>query len=203
MHKDEHTHVHHHRRKRYIYPFFVALFFIAAFVFVSRFFLKEATQANDELIAEHIKKLSAIFRRINDCCKITGFRRQKDYIDFLNVVKFEGSMIGSMNLAQPQDWQGPYLEQNLSIEGKEYQIVVTKKGYYIIPGDGVKLANGQIIGNTLRVTYNTDIDALMRDPKALLSNDRPLAAKIETYQNPFQALATKSDFLSEETELTY
>ncbi len=195
-------HEHRHYRRKYIYPFFVGAFFLMAVIAVSRYFLFQVRIASDEQIADHIKRLDAIFKRINDCCKITGFRRQKDYIDFLNVAKFEGSQVGPMNLVNPGHWEGPYLDQNLSIEGKEYQIVGTKKGYYIIPGDGVKLSNGQIIGKTLKVTRSTDVEGLIRDPKALLSSDRPLAARIETVQNPFEAL-TKDDFLDEERELTY
>lgn len=155
---------------------------------------------NDLLIAEHIQKLSDIFKRINEHCTITGFRSEKDYIDFLTVKKFAGSIVGSMNLANPQNWQGPYLDQNLSFSGKLYQIIKTKKGYYIIPGDGVVLSNGQIIGQTLIIISKSDIDTLMQDPAYLLSNGKPLAARIETVQNPLEKLLKKGEFFNEPEE---
>lgn len=154
---------------------------------------------NDELIAEHIEKLKNIFQKINKECQITGFRHEKDHIDFLNVKSFSGSIVGSMNLVYPEKWEGPYLKKNLTIDGKFYQIVRTKFGYYIIPDDGIDLANGQIVNETLIIKYDTNIDNLIVDPKGLMSNGRPLAAKIETVQNAFEVL-DKGDFLDEEIE---
>ncbi len=57
-----------------------------------------------------------------------------------------------------------------------------------MPGDGVALANGKVIGKTLVINSDSDIEAMMRDPQALLSNNKPLAARVETYQNPALAL---------------
>lgn len=155
---------------------------------------------NDETIAEHIRMLSEIFRRINKTCQITGFRHQKDHIDFLNVEKFSGSVIGSMNLKNPSGWQGPYLEKNLTIENKYYQIVSTKYGYFILPDNGVDLSNGQIIGRSLIITPETNIELLMRDPKALMSNNKVLAARIDTVKTDFAKL-DKGDYLSENVDI--
>lgn len=174
-----------------------ATLFIGIFALVTFKFLSQAKRANDELIADHVAQLHEIFQKINSTCKITGFRHQKDHIDFLNVSSFEGSVIGPMNLLEPKNWKGPYLKESLTMNGKEYQILKTKTGYYIVPGDGVKLANGKVIGTTLLVTPLSDIESMMRDPNALLSSNRPLAARIETYQNPFQSL-NKGDFLEDE-----
>lgn len=138
---------------------------------------------NDDLIAEQIAKLGAIFRRINQSCQITGFRHQKDHIDFLNVKSFDGSIVGSMNLANPKGWEGPYLERNFTVEDKFYQVVSTKKGYYIIPDDGIDLSNGQILGQTLIINKDSDIEELLKNPKGLLSNGKQLAAKIETVKD--------------------
>lgn len=178
----------HHKRK-YWYAGIVATAFLALFLFVTFKYFYQATRANDEVIADQIAKLHDIFEEINNTCKIIGFRHPKEYIDFLNVGSFEGSVVGPMNLLEPKNWKGPYLKESLTIEGKEYQIISTKRGYYIVPGDGVKLANGKVIGKTLIVNENSDIDALMRDPKELNSNGRPLAARIDTYQIAREATA--------------
>ena len=106
------------------------------------------------------------------------------YIDFLNVGAFEGPVVGPMSLLEPKNWKGPYLRESLTVGGKEYQIIGTKKGYFIVPGDGVSLGNGKVIGKTLIINQNSDIEAMMRDPKALLSGDKPLAARIAMYENP-------------------
>lgn len=186
----------------YRYPLLLGVIFTAFFAFVVVKFISQARKANDELIATQIQQLSGIFKKINESAKIIGFRHPKNYIDFLNVRSFQGSEVGPMSLLDPKKWQGPYLDENLSIEGHEYQIIVTKKGSYIVPGNGVKLANGVVVGKTLTIDPKSDIEALMRDPKALLSGDKPLAAHVETYQNPVEALS-KSDILSEEVESAY
>jgi len=150
-------------------------------------YLSQARVANDMLIADHIVQLKDIFGRINERCKITGFRYPKDQIDFLNVISFTGSVVGSMNLLEPERWQGPYLTDNLTMNGKEYQIITTKKGTFIVPGDGVKLANGKIIGTTLMITPESDIEGMLDDSQALLSHGRPLGAHIETFRSKLVA----------------
>jgi hypothetical protein len=164
-------------------PLILGILFTCTTAVVIVRYLTQARQANDDLIADHIVQLKDIFKRINDRCKITGFRYPKDQIDFLNVISFSGSVVGSMNLLEPQHWEGPYLQENLVIEGKEYQIIQTKKGHFIVPGDGVKLANGKVIGKTLSLTPDSDIEAMLYDHQALLSGNRSLGGFIETYQS--------------------
>jgi hypothetical protein len=187
------------RRFRSWIAILLGVVFVGLFSFVVYKFLIQAKKANDELIADQVAHLKQIFHKINETCKITGFRHQKDHIDFLNVISFEGSMVGPMNLLEPKKWQGPYVKETLTMAGKDYQIIKTKTGYYIVPGDGVKLANGKVIGSTLMITPLSDIETMLRDPQALLSNNRPLAARIETYQNPFESLS-KDEFLYDEEE---
>ncbi len=184
------------------YALIGALLFVALCVSVTMKFLSQARVANDELIADHVVQLQEIFKRINQTCQITGFRHEKDHIDFLNVISFAGTVIGPMNVLKPNNWQGPYVEESLTMNGKDYQLVSTKEGYYIVPGDGVKLSNGKIIGKTLIISPSSNIERMMRDPDALLSSNRALAGRIETYQTEFDKL-TKTDFIDEEIEASY
>ena len=179
----------------------IAIVVIAVCTSVIMKYLSQARAANDGLIADEIVQLQKIFKRINDSCKITGFRHKKDHIDFLNVISFAGTVVGPMNLLEPENWEGPYVDESITMNGKEYQIVATKTGFYIVPGDGVKLSNGQILGKTLIIGPRSNIEQMMRDPQALLSNNRALAARIDTYHNPFASLA-KSDFIDEAEEYT-
>jgi len=147
------------------------------------YYLSHARVENERHVASQIQQLKVIFNRINESCKITGFRDEKNRIDFLNVGTFAGSVIGSMNLMEPKNWKGPYLDESLTAQGKEYQIIVLKSGRsYIIPGEGVKLGNGQVIGKTLHITADSSIEDMMRDPKALYSEGQVLAAEIDTYR---------------------
>lgn len=172
--------IHKSRHKKYWYGGLIALLFISAFALITIKYLRQARRANDAVIAEHIETLKKIFHDINDCCKINAFRPGKNPIDFLNVSNFEGPVIGPMSLLEPKNWRGPYVRESLTIGGREYEIVSTRKGYYIVPGDGVSLANGKVIGKTLLLNNTTDIEALMSDPQGLMSSQgKPLAAPIE------------------------
>lgn len=189
------------RKRRGIswYALFLALVFFAILTSVVIKFITQVRVENDELIAEHVQKLHRIFTRINDTCKITNFRHKKDHLDFLNVISFAGTVVGPMNLLEPQHWEGPYLEESLTINGIEYQLVGTKSGYYIVPGDGVQLANGQEIGKSLMITPQSNIEKMMRDPQALMSNNKPLAAKIPMYKTLFERL-TRTDVSDDDRE---
>lgn len=149
------------------------------------------TISRDELIADHIKMLADKFKAIDETVGILGFEHDKNYIDFLNVKSFVGSEVGSMNLRNPEKWQGPYLNDNPTFQEKYYMIVKTNKGYFIVPGDGVELGSGKIIGRDIIFTADTDIEALAHDPKGLSYKGRPLAAKITLYGQAQMAEAFK------------
>ncbi len=172
------------KKNKYWMPVVVGVIFFCIFSFVLIKFVFQARKANDEQIAEHINQLDNIFTKINNTCKIIGFSHKKEDIDFLTVKDFVGSVVGPLHLAMPEKWQGPYLDRNLTIDGIEYQVVLAKSGYYVIPGDNVTLSNGKIINKTIKFSPETDIDIMMRDSNYLLSNGKPLAAYIEIAENP-------------------
>lgn len=162
----------------------LAIISLVVIVAVTRYFVFQAKRIGDRQIAQDISQLSDIFNQINQTCKILEFKNKKESINFLTVKEFSGSLLGSMLLREPNNWQGPYLDENLTIEGREYQIIRAKNGYYILPGDGVSLSNEQIINKTLNINKYTDIENLMKDPKYLLSEGKPLAAYVNMSQNP-------------------
>lgn len=137
---------------------------------------RQANVWQDQVIDDHVALLRDIFIKIDAECEIINFEHQKNYIDFLNVVKFVGSEVGSMNLARPENWEGPYVDDNPTMQTKYYQIVRTFKGYYIVPGDGVALSNGKVIGKDIIFGEKTDIDALMKREDALKVDGHALAA---------------------------
>lgn len=140
-------------------------------------FWRQADTYTDELIAEHVSLLADIFKKIDIQCGIIDFERQRNYVDFLTVESFVGSEVGSMNLKYPHHWQGPYLDDNPTIQEKYYEIVRTNKGHFIVPGEGVELGNGQTIGKDIIFTHDTDIQALI-DDGTLQKDGKALAAEI-------------------------
>lgn len=125
--------------------------------------LKQSRTIVNQMIIEHVQQLETIFKKINDTCLITGVAHDVSHINFLNVKSFVSSEVGPLNLAYPQQWQGPYVQDNPSMQGKVYEIVKTKHGYYIIPGKGVKLTNGRVMGKDILVNPETDVQELINN----------------------------------------
>lgn len=163
----------------YLLPALTALFLILLLGIALHRYSRDAKLLTNQLIADNIEQLTTIFKRIDEKCKIIDFEHEKNFVDFLNVKGFAGSEVGAMNLAAAQEWEGPYLPTNPTIQDKNFVIVETARGYYLAPGDGVQLANGKVIGKDIILNKETDFEKLIQNPEALQYNGRPLAALIK------------------------
>jgi len=163
------------KAKKYIVQFSVSLLLLIFVVIsvVNVFYRSKHTTGN--LIAREVVQLHNIFQRIHQTCQIIDFDYQKNRINFLNVKSFTGSEVGPMNLVYPNKWEGPYLEDNPTIQAIEYQVVQTKKGYFITPGDKVKLPNGKIVGKDINLDEDADIAVMMGDKDMLMFEGKSLA----------------------------
>ncbi len=166
--------------KKFSEIFSVSTAFTFAFLFMLTIWLvyKYMPSYKDQIIADEIKKLNIIFQDINNNAGISHFDYLKNRIDFLNVEKFAGSKIGSMNLLHPEKWKGPYVQENPTINKKVYEIIKTKNGNFIVPAEGTILENGKIIGTDIIFDENSDIENMANDKNLLLSKFGPLAVKI-------------------------
>lgn len=159
-------------------PGIVAALVLSLLLAITFWYLfRESRLIIDTVIADEIPELVEIFKKIDDKCGIIGFEHDKNHVDFLNVVKFVGSEVGSMNLMYPKNWEGPYKKDNPTVQEKLYQIVQTKDGYFIVPGDGVKLSSGKTIGKDIILDKSANIPALL-ESGALRKGSRPLAAQL-------------------------
>jgi hypothetical protein len=164
--------------QRYLLPAVV----IATAFFIGMTLVNTLYRAKDDagmMMADAVIELHDTFRRIHTTCGIIDFDDQKNSINFLNVEKFSGSEVGPMNLAHPEKWEGPYLQENPTMQHIAYQVVSTKKGYFITPGDGVKLPNNKIVGKDIVLDKKADIDGMVSNADALMYKDRPLAARLD------------------------
>ncbi len=169
--------------RKYIVPGVTGLVLVALFsLTIVNFFFRSKSTAGTKMVQD-IKTLATVFHRIDAECGIIDFDHQKNSINFLNVIAFKGSEVGSMNLRHPEKWQGAYLNDNPTMQDQEYQVVYTKKGYFITPGEGVKLPNGKVIGKDIIFDENADIDALARDGKDLSFEGNALAAPLKMTGN--------------------
>jgi hypothetical protein len=148
-----------------------------------------------EIIERDITKLVDAFHQIEKDCKIYTVEGALNSINFLNVKSFVGSQIGPINLKHPDRWQGPYMDRNPSIQGIEYLLVRTKKGYFVTPGQGVKLPNGKVVGKDIKLDEESDIEAMMKDEKQFRYRGKSLAAPIKIKKRgPFYVPGTPLNY---------
>lgn len=166
----------------------LCIVFIISFYYESR-----ATMV--KLVVQDLQVLNQAFQAIDKDCGIIDFDHQKNNINFLNVISFAGSEVGSMNLRYPDKWQGPYMQDNPTIQGREYQVVHTAKGYFITPGNGVKLPNGTVIGTDIKLDKNVDIASMMYEKDVLLFDNQSFALPLELPSNA-SSLAKLADMIA-------
>lgn len=145
-----------------------------------------------EIINKDIKKIAVAIEKIEKDCKILNFASKKNVINFLNVKAFVGSEVGPVNLKHPEKWQGPYLQDNPTLQGIEYLLVVTKKGYFVTPGEGVKLPNGKVIGTDIKFDKLSDIAAMMVNDDQLRCQGKAMAVQVEIKKRKKIVLPTSS-----------
>jgi hypothetical protein len=171
-----------HNKKRlftYLLPVITGLFLAGLLLIALQRYHRDSKKIINLLTAQTVSELVEIFKRIDTTCNIISFEHEKNYIDFLTVKDFVGSEVGAMNLAHPEQWEGPYLGDNPTIQEKYLIVLNTPKGYYIAPGDGVTLANGKVIGVDIILNQNSDIEALIADENLLLFQGKPLIQKFK------------------------
>lgn len=175
-----------------VVPIF-ATFFLISIVTLWR----SSRTAFDQVAHDDIMHLQEIFKQIQKDCYIVDFEHVVNHIDFLNIQSFTDKKVGSMELAFPKRWKGPYLKKNLRVQNKLYAVLKNKQGYFIIPGKGVRLANGKVIGKTLILDQNSDMKQLMRDQDGLDSENGVLAARIKIGSRAMKNMTNKKlDMLS-------
>lgn len=98
-----------------------------------------------------------------------------------------------MNLVWPEKWAGPYVQDNPTIQSKKYEILKTKKGYYILPGTGVQLSNGMVMGKDIVITPETDIEELINAEHGLFYNGKALIAPVMVHKKTLVADIEQDD----------
>jgi hypothetical protein len=180
------------------------LFIVLASITVYRLFFTARTDTS-RIIVHEVKILADILHKIDAACQIIDFDYQKNWINFLTIKKggFVGSELGSMNLTYPNAWEGPYLEDNPTIQDIEYQVVRTKKGYFVVPGEGVRLANGKIIGKDIILNEDADITTMMSVENILMYKGKALAVQLDIGIHPLKKTLMKQIFRPDDSLVKY
>lgn len=162
----------------------IGSFFTILFVSSTVLFWLHGRQQVDEIIAYDVSLIAKTLMQIDQDCTILSFEHEKNFIDFLNVISFYGSEVGPINLAHPENWRGPYLEDNPTMQEKYYQVLDTKDGYYVVPGPGVQLSNGLVIGENVQLDRTTNIQQMIAEGILRSKEGKNLVKKFTLKNDP-------------------
>ena len=122
------------------------------------------------VIEQDITRIAHALADIDKNCNILSLNGERTAVNFLTVKSFVGTSVGGLNLAYPHKWQGPYLQVNPMCQQHFYELVQTKEGLFLVPGVGVKLPNGHIMGDDVKITAGISVKKLL-EKNGVLNND--------------------------------
>lgn len=164
--------------KKYFVYFSSLLILAITGIFVYQV-LRERPYYLASVIKSDLEQIEKTLTEIDKVCNILSVASNHATVDFLNVEKFAGSMVGCLNLAYPKRWKGPYVQRNPTLQGFFYELVKTRDGLYIVPGRGVKLPNGLIVGKHFEIDVSAPVVQMLRAGGQLNYNGEQLARKIK------------------------
>jgi hypothetical protein len=160
------------------FPVVSTLFFaVIILVFAIRIFYSRP-RIIASIIEDDVKLVTLVLEKIDAKCNILNIEDDYNEVNFLNVASFKGSQVGPINLAYPDRWEGPYLRVNPTIQKKFYEIVRAKDGYFVMPGKGVRLPHGLVMGEDIKITSETAVRPMLERESPLLYEGRFFAAKL-------------------------
>ena len=164
--------------KKY-FPIFSSVFLGLLFVGLIFKIYKSKPVFEVSVISRDLKIIVESLNEIDKACSILSFKHDRNYVDFLNVEKFVSSEVGCLNLVKPKNWQGPYVQDNPTMQGKLYEILKAKDGFFVVPGTGVKFSNDFIMGKDIQITVETIVADLLKEGGALNYEGQPLALRLD------------------------
>jgi hypothetical protein len=146
--------------------FFFRVFYSRSYVMVS-------------VLKEDLTNIEKILGQIDKDCNILSIRSGRAAIDFLTVEKFAGSTVGCINLAYPKRWKGAYVQQNPSVQSRPYEIFHVRDGYFVLPGYGVTLPNGLVMGKDIIISSTSQISMMLQTGGTLNYKGQALGFRIK------------------------
>lgn len=132
------------------------------------------------VISQDVQRLAAIMGEINERCLIKVVSKGRIKLDFLSSDLAPAVETSGLILAHPEQWDGPYVSSTPRIQGKPYELLQTKDGLFVLPGEGVRLPNGYRMGKHVKVSSQSNITAMMTSGGKLFSYGCPLVGRVES-----------------------
>lgn len=164
---------------RYI-PFFVVLVTTSLIMLASLRTIYRTSDFTAAIISNDLSCIAHALTKLHTSCTIVSFEREHSPLDFLTMPSLPTFAKNKhLTVAQPEKWRGPYLTEIPTVQGKAYEICRAYDGYFLIPGRGVQLPNGLVMGVDLIITPEILVAPLLSTGKALNYKGEQLAKKLD------------------------
>jgi hypothetical protein len=130
------------------------------------------------VVRSQVRLLGKALQKAHNDVRFMQILPGKHSLDFLVASRFECDSNAGIGVERKNAWKGPYLNRIPTIQGHPYVLLKTSKGLFVVPGDGVELPSGIVIGNGISWSDKMDIKALMSDGNMLTIGKYPLAAEV-------------------------
>lgn len=175
------------------FKFITFILIIISLIFVVFYFF---FKSNKNLYNEKIYEIGQIIEDIDKKCKIICFANEHNPIDFLNVKEFSGNHIGSIQIANPKNWTGPYLEQIALYKQKPINIFVHSSGCYIIPGEGTLLSENKIVGKDIIFDSSFNEEEFFKNYPCLFNDNKRLIYKLKINVKAHEKIKNEKEEIS-------
>ena len=136
-----------------------------------------APQWQISAVQTDLYRIAAALKQLDNDCSISDMRVGLHPIELLTHQNLPSEHI-YIDLKNSENWDGPYLSGSATIQGKPYQLLKTKRGLFVVPGDGVQLPLAFIIGQDITWHAESDIAALSAPGNVLFYKSGPLTLEV-------------------------
>ena len=174
------------RAIRYIGSFMVLMML----GFCTAHFVIRVPQWHERQVHKDLQHIARAVTAMDKDCRIVDMRVGIHLLTPLTQKLVSEHELSNTVFKYPENWRGAYLAKMPLIQGKPYQLLKTDKGLFVVPGSGVVLPNGMMVGRDIIWQAQTDVAALTRSGGPLFYRGVALALKVAYGRQPAPTFAT-------------
>ena len=154
-----------------------SIILIALITLCTMHFVVRAPQWQVSVVQTDLHRIASALRALDTDCYITDMRVGLHPVSVLTRRSLADGPF-YIELKESKNWKGPYLKNSPTLQDKPYQLLKTNKSLFVVPGEGVELPSGLVVGTDIEWHADTDVTALTRSGGSLFYKSGPVALEV-------------------------
>jgi len=154
--------------------YLVSLVSIVLLIVCTAHFVGQSSEWNAGTVRADLSHLEEALKNFDGDCGIQEVLSGGHSLLFLTQTARPTDAFAAFKLANENTWRGPYIHKVPVAQGYPYMLLKTNKGLFIVPGEGVRLPKGSILGKEFFLTAESNLKALSAAGGILSHNGEPL-----------------------------